>query len=225
MAGWEALENGGAVWVRGPAADLECTRILPCLQRYFSRDEALHLEGTAVPTAQMPNGPWFPLNEVVIPSLPSFHLPAKAPGLAPVSLIRSDSEQIASALLVEWSILAAWAETAPAHRLGTLRFAAAAHGFALVLGTPPPPLPGRAFHAAGQLLLPSGFALAPHVWTAHLQQRLALDAGDWALLHPDAAVTLIPGSGIQAMSCSALRLTAPGMAVAQFSTDEGEDSA
>ncbi len=207
-AGWTACLENGALWLRCPAADAAECAALPAVARYRcdSRGLLTPLEGS-VPVAQAPAGPWLPLTEVfpVHPATPNF--PGRTRQRLNVSLVRTEREQPAQAVLLPLAQMLPWVEQAPRIRLERLQFAAAADGRALVKGTPLPPVPGAVFYFAGAMALPCGWDFAPHLWHGWVEKALAIPAGGLCLVHEDARLELIGAEGFAPLTLAAVRRT------------------
>lgn len=180
-AGIELGEDGGALWLRGKRADdaLRATlRGLPALARYdWLPDQRLRPTGAWLAAETLPNLRWQPLAEWLRAALPTARLPADAPPPVLLELVASSRERAANALELPLGAWLDWALTAPALRLAPLRFAASADGRCLVLGTPLPPLPGRACVEEHGVVVPAGCAWRPAIPSSLVRQVVGAGAG------------------------------------------------
>ena len=202
----------GRYWLRGLPASAPlppAVRALPAQVRY-QLDAAgwLFEPGRLAPAGRLPALPWQPIAELLPLEVPPAALPGQgAPRYVP-RLLPATQPAPSVALLATLPAWLRYAETAPEIRLQPLRFAAAADGRVLVLGTPLPPLPGQELWQRGALLLPAGHDLEAPVLAALLAERLATATGSWVLFAPDGGYELLAQGQLVAASRAAVRLTA-----------------
>jgi MoxR-vWA-beta-propeller ternary system domain bpX2 len=214
-AGWSACVENNALWLRCPDADAAECAALPAVARYRSDARGLltPLEGT-VPVAQAPAGPWLPLTEIFAVQSATPNYPGRTRQRLDISLVRTEREQPAQALLLPLAELLPWVELAPRIRLERLQFAAAADGCAFVKGTPLPPVPGAAFYFAGAMALPCGWDFAPHLWHGWVEKALAIPAGGLCLVQEDVRLELIGAEGFAPLTLAAVRRTLAALTTA-----------
>lgn len=215
VPGLRAAEAEGQLWLRGlPAAEALplAVQALPAVARYtLDAPGYLFEPGRLAPSRQLPTLAWQPLDEWLPLELPTAALPGQHPPSYTVRLVPSARAAVGAALLTTLAEWLRYAEGAPAVRLQPLRFAAAADGRVLVLGTPLPPLPGQEHWLHEGLLLPAGFDLEAPV-LAPLLARLLNPAGDALLLFaPDGSHECIPQAHLLPVTRAAVRLTAAAL--------------
>ena len=145
-------------------------------------------------------------------ALPTAALPGQPPAPVPVRLVPGPRPQPGAALLttlVAWQV---YAETAPAGRLASLRFAVSSRGQALLLGTPLPPLPGQEYWLTEGLLLPAGFEFEVPLAARLLGERLTHGGADFALFDPAGQYEIIAAAHLHPATRAAARLTANPLA-------------
>lgn len=207
-AGWTACVEDGALWLRCPVADAAECAALPAVARYRCHDGArLTPLAGRVPVAPAPAGPWLPLTEMLPVQSAAPCFPGRTRQRLEVSLVRTEREQPAQAVLLPLAVLLPWVEQAPRIRLERLQFAAAADGRAFVKGTPLPQVPGAAYYFAGAMALPCGWDFAPHLWHGWVEKALAIPAGGLCLVHEDARLELIGAEGFAPLTLAAVRRT------------------
>ena len=210
----------GRLWLRtGPSPEPlpVALRQLPALARY-TLDAAGHLfePGRRTPTATLPALAWRPLRELLPVALPTAALPAQEPPRYQPRLVASARAEPGAALLTHLPEWLRYAETAPEIRLAGLRFAAAADGRVLVLGSPLPPLPGQEYWVApgagpGGLLLPAGFALEAPLLAPLLARQLVPAQDALLLFAPDGSWERVPTAHLLPATRAAVRRTAASL--------------
>ncbi|HLP07888.1 MAG TPA: hypothetical protein VK178_06960 [Opitutaceae bacterium] len=164
-AGIELGEDGASLWLRGQRADdtlRAALRALPAVARFdWLPDNRLRPAGAWLGAERMPELRWIPLREWLRPVFPSSRPPADAPPPVLLELVPTTRERPANARLLALDGWLDWARTAPLLRLERLRFAASPDGRCLVLGAPPPPLPGRACVECAGVVTPAGLTWQP----------------------------------------------------------------
>lgn len=214
QAGLEVLVVGAQLWLAGrQAAALESDwcRQLPALARYrVAPDGLLTPQGAQVPTGQLPAGAWRPLRQYLQPELAPAAYAGELVRRCRIRLMAGTEPEPAAALLTTPTAWQQWGESAPGVRLERLRFAVSADGRVLVVGTPLPPIAGRALVARGPLLLPAGLVLDPPLLAPLLPDMIGLRDGACALFHTDGSYERIAAADFAAATRSAIRLTAGG---------------
>ena len=215
LPGLEVAEAAGQLWLRGLPATGELplpVRGLPAVAVYVVDNEGrLFATGQRTPTARLPAGlVWQPIRAFVPLELPTAALPAQGAPAYRVRLGASARAEAGVGLLTDLAAWHAYADTAPEIRLRALRFAVAADGRVLLLGTPLPPLPGQELWQHAGLLLPAGFDLAAPLLAPLLRQKLQAAADDVLLFAADGSWERVPGAAILPVTRSAVRLTMEG---------------
>ncbi len=212
-AGVEAHDDGAAVWLRGAgAADdavVAALRRVPAAER-FTVDAAGELtpDGRRLPAGTLPAGPWVAFAELARLRLPPAALAAEVSGRVSVRLVPAEREREVGGLLVPLDRFATWAATAARVRLDRLRFAVRADGMALVVGRPPPPVPGVALVDRDGLLVPAGWDWDPPVDADTLRLAVGLAAGDVALFDTGGIHERVPGESLVGATRAGVRRSA-----------------
>ena len=187
---------GESLWVRGPVLTEEldiALRKIPWQERYVIEDAGkLHRLGERLPVGRLPEGPWEDLSRFLCASLPALMLPGHSPEPIALQLVRSNEGATAQALLCPWHVWKAYAESAPALRLGRLHFAVSRDGTAFIVGQPLPPLAGTRFTIRSGIALPLGYRLEPDVDETLLAIQIRLYRGDVALFATEGSYRRIP---------------------------------
>lgn len=210
-----AEASGGELWLRAPttAAELPpAVRALPATARYALGAESQLFEfGRLTPTRRLPMLRWQPIAEFLPLEVPTAALPGQgAPTYRP-RLVPATKAAVGAALLCRLTAWLAYAESAPASRLQPLRFAAAADGRVLVLGTPLPTLAGQEHWQRERLLLPAGFDLEAPLLAPLLPACLGAAPADLLLFAPDGSWELLPAAHLLPATRAAVRLTAAAL--------------
>lgn len=209
LPGLRAAEAGAWIWLRGLPADVKPAlpvRRLPIVVSYHLDAEGrLFPIGRQTPVGRLPELAWAPLSAFLPLEVPVSAMPAKVEVAYEARLIVTDLEQETSVLITDRSSWKTYAETASAARLRLLRFAVSEGGRVLVIGTPPPPLPGKPYWARGALLLPAGYDLELPVIAPVLEEKLAPEGEALLLFAPDGHWERVPRSGIVSARRGAIR--------------------
>ncbi|GAA4043356.1 hypothetical protein GCM10022409_31680 [Hymenobacter glaciei] len=215
LPGLQVAEAAGQLWLRGLPATGELplpVRGLPALAVYaLDADGRLFPAGQRTPTGRLPVGlAWQPIRAFVPLELPTAALPAQGAPAYRVQLRASVRAEAGVGLLTTLAAWHAYAETAPEIRLRALRFAVAADGRVLLLGTPLPPLPGQELWLHAGLLLPAGFDFEAPLLAPLLREKLQTAADDVLLFAADGSWECVPASAVLPVTRSAVRLTMEG---------------
>jgi hypothetical protein len=212
VPGLQAAEAAGVLWLRGLPATGElplAVRALPATAAYaLDAQGRLFLPGSRTPTAQLPALAWQPIRAFVPLELPTAALPAQGVPRYRVRLVPSARAEAGAALLTTLAVWRAYAETAPAIRLESLRFAVAADQRVLLLGTPLPPIPGQEHWLREGLLLPAGFDFEAPLLASLLVRQLDAKADAMLLFAADGSWERIFKEDLLPVTRSAVRLTA-----------------
>jgi hypothetical protein len=101
----------------------------------------------------------------------------------------------------------AYAGTAPLIRLQRLSFAVCETGEVLIIGTPLPAIPGKAFTLQDNVLLPAGYDFDPPVIGQFISSLPGMGNDTLILFHTDGQWEKIAGHCFVHASRSAIRLT------------------
>lgn len=191
---WEVLAQDGGFWARAADTPANRTRAaeLPADARFVAHEDGLLIpNGATLPVGETPAGEWQSAKELVEISRAAAQLAGVANAAIPIELHPSNKAEVATSLLLDWSVFERWAREAPAARLSRLSIAVSAGGKAMVRGTPLPPTPGHGFYWRNAIAIPCGYDLAPHLWPELVQQSLSLRPGDTAMIHIDGRIDVI----------------------------------
>ena len=212
-----AAAADGALWLRGPAATSPLPlsiRQLPARAAYWVDAQGrLFPVGGRTPTGQLPVLYWEPIAEFMPLEVPIAALPGEAPAPGPVQLVPARQFRPGAALLTTLAAWVAYAETAPAVRLTSLRFAVSGRGQVLLLGAPLPPLPGREYWQTGNLLLPAGYELALPLAARLLTDKLQLADAGLLLFDESGQYEVLAQADLHPATRAAVRLTAATFAL------------
>ncbi|MCW3463829.1 hypothetical protein [Chitinophaga nivalis] len=209
--GLQAAVTPTYIWLRGipwPAPIAPQLHSLPALHTYLldAGGQLFPLNGLT-PVATLEDLPWQPLQTVLPITLPVSALPAQLPTPCNIQLIASDQVLPGNALRTTLDIWCDYAATAPLVRLQPLTFAAAAHGEVLIIGTPLPAIPGKAYVQYGQLLLPAGYTFNPPGIASLISAQLNPQQEDLLLFDHTGAWERISPAAFVPAGRSAARLT------------------
>lgn len=161
MSNLSVANHGTEVWLRYPSVNVELKKQLSRLPAMFTylenEDGLLFLKDSSTPIKKMPVLTWQPIENFIPIELPIAALPASKAPTYHLKIVPSSSYQAGSLLRLSLDVWKQYAETAPAIRLESLRFALSEDGEVLVMGVPLPALPGEEYWLQGKILLPSGY--------------------------------------------------------------------
>ncbi len=209
--GLEVCAQHEEVWLRGTAPSESLDEKLACIPgEHFAivDDRLLVPRGKILPVAVLPEANWVAIRQWLEPAAPTAALPGHIPQRLAIRLVRCATPLPANALLTTADLWQQYAATAPGVRLRALRFAQAANGQVLIVGSPLPPLPGTRYVEVAGIALPAGFACEPAVDPAVLGRLLVLDAGDIALFNQEARYQRIAAEHFVRARRSAVRMSA-----------------
>jgi len=205
-------EVAGQIWLRGECENSVDPPIRSLPGDHFTIAHEIQLVpvGKQVPLGFLPTTDWLSLREWLQVSPPVARwAKAESPTarLRLASLAESGSSNDSrsavasedvdsSAILVTLDDWHSYADSAPQVRLDRLRFAAAADGRILVLGTPLPSLPGTRFIIVEQIAIPAGSRWGPNVDPAVVRSVFGVSdslvlwysTDSWELIPTDAFV-------------------------------------
>ncbi len=191
--------RGAEFFTPGPRDELIAVGLEELIER--TRGQGSAFPRRQVPSARRPAGTWQVLANWQQPAPPQTALPPADVERQTLRLVPGGKAAQATGLMVHILDLAAWADTAPRHRLTPLRFAVDQAGRALILGAALPPLAGRLFWGDAQVLVPCGSTLEPQAdgrtVRAVIARVEALDPGD-VILFDDHGWNVLPeGNWVQ----------------------------
>ena len=181
---------------------------LPVLHSYVvdAEQRLFPLKGLT-PVGKLKPLKWTAINQFINIELPISALPVKGVSKVAVRLKVSDASREGWAILTDLATWKTYAETAPAIRLGHLKFAVASNGETLIIGTPLPPIKGKEFYKENDIVLPAGYAFEVPLAAYILQQQLNADGQGLLLFSALGEWHKIPLSSFVPASRAAIRLT------------------
>ncbi|MEJ1971135.1 MAG: hypothetical protein WDM96_00985 [Lacunisphaera sp.] len=194
VPGLEIAVVADSLWLRGRGGDAGVElrlMTLPAQERYaWLEDDALRPVGSRLVTARLPAAEWRQLRHWLQVTLPVAALPATTTAQVALSLAAAEVVQPVNALETTIDLWAGWAAAAPAVRLKPLRFVASAAGRVLVLGAPPPSIPGRAMVESDGIVVPAGYGWQPAVSAATVRRAFGAAADTLVFWEPGGAQLL-----------------------------------
>jgi len=215
VAGLEVAAAGTEIWLRGPANESLQAKLfrLPACARYeLIPPNQLRPIDQRIPSNQLPELPWQPLNAWLQVESPVAAFPAQEPRAVSLRLVRSTVELEPELLLTSMEEFQRFAARAAQVRLDRLQFAANPAGSVLIRGTPLPPLPGQRFVLHGGVAVPAGFTWQPAVSDEVLARRFAVASEALVLWNEDGTLTRLHGEQFVAATRGAVRATAQALA-------------
>lgn len=205
------------VWARFSARSqhlMQQAKAMPA-ERFVLVDRWLMRDGGRVAVAELPALNWQPIKKVI-----QFQFPwiGEAGRLANVQsltwqLARGGIEQPSAASIIEWHTLVQWVDTAPQWRLDKLRYCISQQEgkcFALVLGTPVPPVQSQYLVAKQHVLIPAGMHWLPELEPSLVQRSFDVHSGQWLLWRATDDWSLIDDEMLVPLSRASVRTFAAG---------------
>jgi hypothetical protein len=200
---------GERAWVYWPAGEEEVLRrVLPVpgAELYERRGEHWYRPGQSLPAFDLPEEPSTQSLERALTPAPFQPVPPDRPEIRPVGLrlVREAVARPAAALRCTLAALAAWAETATSHQLGSLRAARSGQNV-LLLGARLPVIAGAERFWGRRVLVPLGHRVEPALPESALYEALGVEEGA-IVLFSEAGVEIVPRGAPQPLSRAAVRL-------------------
>jgi hypothetical protein len=201
---------GDDIWVRGIPPDTTAMQLrkLPVKQSFLADvQERLFLPGKHTPHTTLKKMSWEAIASFIKVELPVSAMPARSDGKYAVRLSTAAHTTEPSAILTRLEHWKAYADTAPLIRLQRLNFAVCGTGEVLIIGTPLPAIPGKAFTLRDHILLPAGYDFDPPVIGQFISSLPGIGNDALILFHTDGQWEKIAGNCFVHASRSAIRLT------------------
>jgi hypothetical protein len=174
--GLRAAEDGDHIWLRGISSlDGMDTRLkqLPVKNTFLTNEKKhLFLPGALTPVDVLKELQWLPLVEFIKVEPPVAAFPGKTGEKVSVRLVQSGKERKGNALLTSLKAWKQYAETAAESRLQSVTFAVSGKDEVMVRGCPLPPLPGKEYWEAEDLLIPAGYDFELSMMSAFISKKL-----------------------------------------------------
>jgi hypothetical protein len=199
------------VWVKDlTSVQLDSIEIksIPYKQLYYSSGPKLFLQGSLLPSRNIPFLLWTPIKRGLPVRLPSFNYNYFGiQDRASIRVIASANEVEAFALMVDMKALGGYLETAPAIRLKNLSWAIVEDRKALILGMPLLPLQGEVFWRRNDFLLPAGYDLELPALSGMISEELNREKNQWIVWNKDGSYGKLNRKGFKPLSIYSYRVS------------------
>ncbi|MFO0956137.1 MAG: hypothetical protein U0800_01580 [Isosphaeraceae bacterium] len=203
-------------WVSwDPGGGEVMARLLPVpgVRFYTPRDSEYHTPGRWLPSLEVPSDlstDAFPLARSIVPE-PIRPVPPGSWEVAPIepSLAGDEMPRPCTAWLGALELLNDWADRATTAEIASLRGATCGER-ALVIGDPPPLLPGGGRFWGRLVLCPLGRVVRPWMTDRAWAEWLGLGDGDRAIV-TECGIDVVPGAAIGELGRAAIRLAYRGV--------------
>lgn len=203
--------EGDDIWIKNwdeiqiNALEVKC---LVHKEIYYENEGKLYLQGSLLPSGNIPALLWTPILRGVPLELPDAnHNFFGISEQLNMRLVATESEREAVGMIVKRDILGDFIETAPAIRLKNLKWALLDSDKAFVLGTPLLPIQGEAFWQNDNFLLPLGYRFDLFALSNILNNRLNPTKSNWLLWQLDNTYLSINKRILVPLSISSFRKT------------------
>lgn len=174
--GLKAAIDTDTIWLRDDSGNTEpsaALRQLPVLNTFYT-DEQDHLilTGSLTPLSKLPQLEWLPLPEFIPVTAPVAAMPGILGRPSMIQLKYSGRQRRGRALLTSLTDWKQYAETAPAVRLESLRFAVEEKGDVFIIGDLLPPLPGKEYWETNDIYIPAGYDFENDLLPVFITQKL-----------------------------------------------------
>jgi hypothetical protein len=205
----QILADHDFLWLRGAemteALDASLKNLL--IDRRYSVDEQDMLIpiGSRLPEGTLPSGPWIAIGDFFVAKAQPSTAISAAPSIH-LQVVRSNEEQPAAVLLTTLDAWIAFATTAPAIRLKSLRIAVSEDNRVIVRGQPVPSIPGERFAEHKGVAVRCGSHWSPAVDASIVRALFHSTPDDLIVLHADGTAEHIHADEFAAASRSGARL-------------------
>ncbi|MES2132535.1 MAG: hypothetical protein V4506_09300 [Bacteroidota bacterium] len=199
------------IWVKDLSfvqADSTEVKSIPYKTMYYEKNGKLCFLNSLLPERNVPSLLWTPIERALPVKLPSFnHNYFGINEKISVSLVPTDTEKEAEAMITTVSNLKHYIETAPAVRFQKLKWALLNNDKAIIIGKPILPLNGNTYWKKHDCMLPTGFDLDFDMLSESIYK--ILNPGDHFLIvwDTDNSYSLIDKDDLQALSVGSFRST------------------
>jgi len=212
---WDNLKaafEGDNLWLKdisSEQADSTLIKALPYSKLYYAKDGLLFLKGSLLPVKKMPQALWSPLVYALPVSLPAInHNYFGINQKIAITILPSQKEQPAYAVLAEKAAAGNYIQTAPKVRLSKLTWVGINNSL-LIAGTPLLPVAGRSYWLSNDFLLPLGFDFELPLLAKKLKQQIDPDNSTLILWQHNNTYLSIKKEAFMPLSISSFRLTYP----------------
>lgn len=209
---WDNLKvgvDGETTWVKDfNSSQIESVtvKILPFKEVYYSRGPKLFPYGSGLPVKNIPSLLWSPIDRLLQVTLTGFnHNYFGVQEKIDISVVRSNVEREAVALLVAADDLLKYLETAAVARVQNIDWVMMGDK-ALLKGTPLLPLSGLAYWQQGMSFLPAGYDLDLPV-LAEVYDSMLADGVHYIVWDKSSTFTRIPLNAFRQLSIGSFRNT------------------
>ncbi len=209
MEGLSAAMDDQSIWLRGIREPVAMAlKQLPVKNSFtINGQQQLFIPGNLTPIDILKELSWQPLSSFIPVATPVSALPGKTSQRIPIQLVPATQVQEGAALLTSLAIWKQYAETAPAVRLGRLRFAVSEHNEVVITGHPLPPLPGKEYWLTNTILLPCGYDFELPMAKDFILEKLNPQKDSILLFHTNGQWQAIGNTCFVEAKRSAVRLT------------------
>ena len=166
----------------------------------------LFIPNTLTPVAMLEINEWVSIKAFVALEIPIAIMPARLQSTININIVSSMNERNADALLTSLNVWKAYAKQAPLIRLQQLKFAVSENADVFIIGSPLPPIPGKAYWIKNKVALPCGFDLEWTFLTDAIEKKFTT-GGELILIAENAEWQKIPDSYFVKATRSAVRFT------------------
>jgi hypothetical protein len=183
-------------------------RSIPFATAYYEKSNQLYLLDRKLPERNVPGLLWTPIDRALPVKLPSLnHNYFGIHDTISITMVPSDRETDAVAMIVSLDVLSHYIENAPAVRLEKIRWAVLGSNQAFLLGTPLLPIPGTTVWSRKDLLFPTGYDFELHSVSDVIQKKINPGRDSWILWDTDNSYQLISKESLVPLSRSSFRVT------------------
>lgn len=210
---WSNLKvglDGDTIWIK----DLDYTQIIsvevrsiPFKTTYYEKANRLFLLDHNLPERNLPSLLWTSIDRALPVTIPALnHNLFGTPERIQINLAPRNTETDTVAATASFHVLEQYINHAPAMRLDRIRWVLL-HGEALLLGTPPLPIPGNTYWARKDHLIPTGLDFELFILSDLIQRKINPGRDHWILWTASGSYSLVPKANFATLTKSSFRLT------------------
>jgi len=209
---WNHLQvgfEGQSIWVKGfvrAQIDGKDIKTIPYVKRYYNQGAKLFRFGSKLPDQNIPSVLWTPIGRGLPITLPkrNFNYFGVEEKIV-FSLIASEDQRSAAAMMIDLDDLGNYISTASAIRLQQLSWTILDSKKALIIGKPLLPIPGKAFWKRQDFLIPLGFDFDQHVLSGILHQQINSNQNQWIVWDQKANYFRVEKENLSPLSLASFR--------------------
>jgi hypothetical protein len=211
---WQNLKVGieaGFIWIKDfDYAQIHSVEVksIPYKTIYYEKQSKLYLLNSLLPSRNLPNVLWTPIDRAIAVKLPNFnHNFFGWQENISIQLLPSETEQEARVMLTSISHLNQYIETAPSIRLEKIKWLILNNYKVCLMGNPLLPIDGEVYWQNKNMLLPVGYNFELPLLMDTINEKLNPHNDCWIIWKADNTYALMEKNNFEGLSLSSFRLS------------------